>query len=80
MVSRVLTGKYQNPYSEYENYSYCQLIAQITDQNLRPTIPKNCNPEFSELIQLCWNSLPSQRPSCNIILEKLKNIEEKMIL
>jgi len=37
----------------------------------RPSIPATCHPQFENLIQLCWQDDPIERPSFDEILEEL---------
>jgi hypothetical protein len=43
----------------------------IRDQYLTPKIPSNCHQKLRQLMEMCWNRQPEQRPDfetiCNLI-------------
>lgn len=39
---------------------------------LRPPIPENCDPEWRSLMEKCWSSEPSERPSFTEIANTLR--------
>jgi len=78
MLHRVMTGSYQRPYSEYSEISQpIQIIIQVSQNGLRPTIPMSelCPSSLVQLIQSCWDPEPSRRPSTSVMLEQLKACE-----
>jgi serine/threonine protein kinase len=44
-----------------------QIGTRIRDEGLTPTIPSNCPPKLRELMQMCWQMQPEQRPSFEAI-------------
>jgi len=64
------------PYGEYD-IAKSAFMAQFEDEiirGLRPTIPNHCPPNFSKLIQECWQDDPDCRPNFGTILASLKKI------
>ena len=55
--------------SPYQGISPAQIIAQVLAHDKRPPLPNNCNEEFKELIQKCWDRDPKVRPSFNQIIK-----------
>lgn len=47
-------------------------------QGLRPELPKNGHPKLLELMQRCWEAIPSHRPSFNEITAELENLLQEM--
>jgi len=43
-------------------------------QGLRPELPKNGHPKLLDLMQRCWEAVPSSRPSFNEIRVELENL------
>ncbi|KAH9624281.1 hypothetical protein KSS87_004139, partial [Heliosperma pusillum] len=41
---------------------------------LRPTIPKNCHPKLTELLEKCWQQDPTLRPNFSDIIPILQEI------
>ena len=52
LLHRVITGKYLAPYAEHNLKDYMILI-QVSQANLRPTIPESSPPELKKLISDC---------------------------
>lgn len=48
-------------------------------QALRPTIPKNTNPKFAELLDKCWQQDPTQRPDFSEIVEILRHLAKEVL-
>eukprot|EP01119_Soliformovum_irregulare_P012881 TRINITY_DN3370_c0_g1_i1.p1 TRINITY_DN3370_c0_g1~~TRINITY_DN3370_c0_g1_i1.p1 ORF type:complete len:2124 (-),score=675.67 TRINITY_DN3370_c0_g1_i1:56-5518(-) len=65
------------PYDEYP-VSKSHFVATFEDaivkQGLRPTIPKDCPPMLSELIQKCWRADPDERPTASEVHRCMKDI------
>ena len=57
-------------------------IAQIINDHLRPTLPSTVPGKLRRLIEQCWSSEPSARPSFGIIVSTLKDLmkEKSMTL
>lgn len=78
MVTRILKGSYEQPYSDSAEITFhFQIIIQASKKNLRPSICSSCPEMISELIQNCWSKEIEQRKSTNEILEQLKEIEKQ---
>lgn len=43
-------------------------------QGLRPELPKHGHPKLLDLMQRCWEAIPSTRPSFNEIRVELENL------
>ncbi|KAM7252701.1 hypothetical protein ACFE04_008210 [Oxalis oulophora] len=71
----LLTG--EEPYADMHCAS---IIGGIVNDSLRPQIPSWCDPEWKSLMESCWASNPSQRPSFAEISQKLRNIGAAMNL
>jgi len=44
-------------------------------QGLRPQVPENAHPRLLILMQICWEALPSNRPSFADIITELEDIQ-----
>lgn len=77
LVTRCITGKYCKPYSEHKNLKYdFQIIIQTAKNGLRPVIHSSTPAPFLELMQQCWDTIPTNRPSFAIILQTLQQIRQ----
>ncbi|XP_026405312.1 serine/threonine-protein kinase STY8-like [Papaver somniferum] len=47
-------------------------------QGLRPSIPENANPRLLDLMQRCWEGVPSSRPSFSEIISELEGILQEV--
>jgi len=52
-------------------------VAQKVIQGLRPTIPDKCPPGLSKLLESCWHTNPSERPSFKEIIQILNSLSVK---
>ena len=93
VLSEILTRKI--PFSEYKKYQYedegkvvwknngFDIQREITNNNLRPTIPRNIPEELINLIENCWDLKPEKRLQsfeCVKVLEGiLKNLGVNII-
>ncbi|MCO5593201.1 hypothetical protein L7F22_047208 [Adiantum nelumboides] len=68
----LLTGKLP-----YESMNPVQAAIGVR-QGLRPQIPEQTFPEFSELIKRCWHDNPSERPDFCEISTVLQNLLSKV--
>ncbi|KAE9601676.1 putative protein kinase TKL-Pl-6 family [Lupinus albus] len=71
----VLTG--DEPYADMHSAS---LIGGIVNNSLRPRTPTWCDPEWKSLMESCWASNPSERPSFSEISKKLRSMAAPMNL
>ncbi|KAL0922092.1 hypothetical protein M5K25_006054 [Dendrobium thyrsiflorum] len=65
----LLTG--EEPYSDRHCAS---IIGGIVNCTLRPEIPSWCDPEWKSLMEICWSSDPTQRPSFSEISQRLRKM------
>ncbi|KAH3758060.1 serine/threonineprotein kinase [Pelomyxa schiedti] len=66
MVTRCIKGEYVRPYSEYTMIQVeFQILVQVAQKGIRPTIPSSCPHAMSSIIQHCWSASPYMRPSCS---------------
>ncbi|PSS08197.1 Serine/threonine-protein kinase [Actinidia chinensis var. chinensis] len=65
----LLTG--DEPYADMHCAS---IIGGIVNNTLRPKIPTWCDPEWKSLMESCWSSDPSERPSFAEISPRLRNM------
>ncbi|KAG4197158.1 hypothetical protein ERO13_A05G005800v2 [Gossypium hirsutum] len=65
----LLTG--EEPYADIHCAS---IIGGIVNNTLRPKIPSWCDPEWKALMERCWASDPTDRPSFSEISQKLRNM------
>ncbi|MQL71179.1 hypothetical protein Taro_003497, partial [Colocasia esculenta] len=63
----LLTGE-----EPYANLHYGAIIGGIVNNTLRPPVPESCDPEWRSLMERCWVSEPSERPSFSEIANKLR--------
>jgi serine/threonine protein kinase len=50
----------------------------VAENNLRPTLPADCPPAVTSLIQSCLEAIPDKRPSAIQILEQIEDIKIKL--
>ncbi|CAI8610455.1 unnamed protein product [Vicia faba] len=68
----LLTG--EEPYADLH---YGAIIGGIVSNTLRPPIPKSCDLEWSVLMERCWSSEPSERPTFTDIADELRSMASK---
>ncbi|XP_043701330.1 uncharacterized protein LOC122651841 isoform X2 [Telopea speciosissima] len=71
----LLTG--EEPYADLH---YGAIIGGIVSNTLRPLVPESCDPEWRSLMERCWSSEPSERPSFTEIANELRAIAPKLSL
>ncbi|KAL6639789.1 hypothetical protein ACP70R_022611 [Stipagrostis hirtigluma subsp. patula] len=59
----------------YNAMSPCLTAVGVTQQGLRPELPENTHPRLLNLMQRCWDAIPSNRPSFSDIVTELEDIE-----
>jgi hypothetical protein len=76
LVTRLVTGTYERPYSEYTyiNFDF-QIVIQAAKKGIRPSIPDGCPGPVSDLIKRLWSRQPEERPDCSQLLEIIKKLE-----
>ncbi|XP_058067496.1 uncharacterized protein LOC131216907 isoform X2 [Magnolia sinica] len=65
----LLTG--EEPYADLH---YGAIIGGIVSNTLRPLVPESCDPEWRSLMERCWSSEPSERPSFTEIADTLRSM------
>ncbi|KAJ4758107.1 PB1 domain-containing protein tyrosine kinase [Rhynchospora pubera] len=65
----LLTG--EEPYADLH---YGVIIGGIVSNTLRPQVPESCDPEWRSLMEQCWSSEPSDRPSFPEIVSRLRSM------
>jgi predicted Ser/Thr protein kinase len=68
--------------SQCEPHKDCNVLEvalQIRDKGLTPAIPGNCLPLFSQIMQMCWQKNPDERPTFATIRQILDNSEKSDI-
>lgn len=65
----LLTG--EEPYADLDT---THMIGGIVNNTLRPQVPASCDPEWKSLMERCWSSEPSERPSFAEIAKELRSI------
>ncbi|VAI93070.1 unnamed protein product [Triticum turgidum subsp. durum] len=63
----LLTG--EEPYADLH---YGVIIGGIVSNTLRPQVPDSCDPEWRSLMEQCWATEPSERPSFTQIAVRLR--------
>ncbi|CAJ1975585.1 unnamed protein product [Sphenostylis stenocarpa] len=69
----LLTG--EEPYADLH---YGAIIGGIVNNTLRPPVPESCDPEWRLLMERCWSSEPSERPSFTDIANGLRSMATKI--
>lgn len=64
----------------FKDYSEQQIIMGVSQGTLRPTIPPNTDPEYAKLMRDCWSQDPKNRPTADEILNRLREVMEKLNL
>ncbi|KAK4265307.1 hypothetical protein QN277_026375 [Acacia crassicarpa] len=69
----ILTG--EEPYADLH---YGAIIGGIVSNTLRPPIPDSYDPDWKLLMERCWSSEPSERPSFTEIANELRSMASKI--
>jgi tRNA A-37 threonylcarbamoyl transferase component Bud32 len=56
-----------------------RVISMVAYQKAKLKLPTDCPPVLAQLMIDCWNDIPEQRPSFQIILERLNKIPQEEI-
>lgn len=56
----------------YNNLEPKKIIELVITKNIRPDMPPNISTELSELIKICWDRKPENRPSFEDIIKAFK--------
>lgn len=57
----------------HQNKDLFSLALKIRDEHIAPDIPENCDPGLAEIMRLCWQVNPKDRPTFQEISTMLKN-------
>ncbi|XP_030473067.2 uncharacterized protein LOC115690741 [Syzygium oleosum] len=68
----LLTG--EKPFADLDDN---HMIVGVVNNTLRPQVPASCDPEWKSLMERCWSSEPSERPSFAEIAKELCSIALK---
>ncbi|CAM8960447.1 unnamed protein product [Rhodiola kirilowii] len=68
----LITG--EEPYADLH---YGAIIGGIVSNTLRPSVPESCDSEWRSLMERCWSSDPSERPSFTGIANQLRAMASK---
>eukprot|EP01122_Echinamoeba_exundans_P009808 TRINITY_DN352_c0_g1_i2.p1 TRINITY_DN352_c0_g1~~TRINITY_DN352_c0_g1_i2.p1 ORF type:complete len:996 (+),score=291.25 TRINITY_DN352_c0_g1_i2:1728-4715(+) len=75
LCNRCIKGKYDAPFSEYKSLIYdFQIIVQASRKGLRPTIDPKVPQALQNVIRLCWDHEPENRPETSYILHFFEEI------
>lgn len=53
-----------------------QIFFKVATEHLRPTIPTNCHPIFSNIIKKCLDANSSNRPTTKQLLDELFQLKK----
>lgn len=59
-------------HKNFHAYSLFISIGGILNDTLRPPVPESCDSEWGSLMEQCWSTEPSQRPSFTDIASRLR--------
>lgn len=62
----------------YADLHYGAIIGGIVSNTLRPLVPESCDPEWRSLMERCWSSETSERPSFTEIANELRSMAAKV--
>ncbi|CAA6670222.1 unnamed protein product [Spirodela intermedia] len=65
----LLTG--EEPYADLHHGA---IIGGIVSDTLRPPVPEPCDPEWRALMETCWSTEPSERPSFTEVAARLRSM------
>ncbi|XP_058101303.1 uncharacterized protein LOC131245697 [Magnolia sinica] len=73
-IWEILTGE-----EPYANMHCGAIIGGIVNNNLRPQIPKRCDPKWRKLMEDCWSPDPEARPSFSDITSRLRVMSMELL-
>jgi len=75
ICNHCVRGSYMAPFAEYKTLVYdFQIIVQASRKGMRPIIDPNTPLALSNIIQLCWDHEPDNRPHAHEILRFFEDI------
>jgi serine/threonine protein kinase len=77
IVTCIITGELQRPYGEFPDIKYdYQIIFNVAQKSLRPTIPPMCHKKMKQLIEHCWAQEPVNRPTAFEVIDSVKQLRK----
>ncbi|KAL5541977.1 hypothetical protein UlMin_009687 [Ulmus minor] len=64
----------------WDNLNSMQVIGAVGFMNQRLEIPKDVDPQWAAIIESCWQTEPSLRPSFQELLDKLRDLQRQCTL
>ncbi|KAG7013685.1 Serine/threonine-protein kinase EDR1 [Cucurbita argyrosperma subsp. argyrosperma] len=64
----------------WENLNTMQVIGAVGFMNQRLEIPKDVDPQWASIIESCWHSEPANRPSFQVLMERLRELHRKFTI
>ncbi|XP_030506650.2 uncharacterized protein LOC115721720 [Cannabis sativa] len=64
----------------WDNLNSMQVIGAVGFMNQRLEIPKDVDPQWAAVIESCWHSDPTRRPSFQELLERFKELQRHYAL
>jgi serine/threonine protein kinase len=75
LMTAFLTGQYQKAFSECTGWHPMKILMESANHNLRPSISPHMPDSAKNLIEQCWQSDPSKRPTSKHLLELIQKIK-----
>ncbi|KAM0951195.1 putative protein kinase TKL-CTR1-DRK-2 family [Dioscorea sansibarensis] len=64
----------------WDNLNSMQVIGAVGFMNQRLELPKDLDPQWVSIIESCWHSEPSHRPSFQELLERFKELQRQTVV
>ncbi|XP_050870271.1 uncharacterized protein LOC127073185 [Lathyrus oleraceus] len=64
----------------WDTLNSMQVIGAVGFMNQRPEIPKEVDPGWASLIEICWHSDPTCRPTFPELLERLRELQRRYVI
>jgi serine/threonine protein kinase len=79
LLHRLFEREYQPPYAEYRHVYplKAQLMCQIHQNQLRPSVPDTCPGEVRTLVHCCWSTNVSKRPTMREVYVALRQMRTR---
>lgn len=75
IVTRIVTGDYHRPYSEYPELQFDFQVIIQTSKGKRCSIHPDTPPGFVKIINSCWDGQPDNRPTSKELLTKISSLQ-----
>lgn len=77
LCTRCILKQYQSPYSSYKSLIHdFQIIVQAAKKGIRPEINKDIPEPMVNVMKLCWDHEPKNRPDVDTLLHFFEDISE----